>query len=332
MKKIFAALLMLTILVFMPGEVFASIRYVDPIFEGVEVTKDVEYSKIDGQKLLLDIYKPKQDSLNNRPAIVMVHAGGFATGDKKDMSTLANEYAKKGFVVVSANYRLSNSDYVGKLDPSKISDIPAIINAQQDVQVAMRWVKANSSQLGIDKNQVFVIGSSAGAVIALLVDFNQEKAPVGREYPNESVSVVAVAAICGVADYRMVQSGDAPVIMFNAGKDALILPSWVIPFQNRIIEKGVPHEFNWYPESQHGGVPYVDVVQKITSFFFKYINSQVVEDVYDLNSDGLVNIVDIGMIISHYGESNPQDKKLDVNRDGIVNIVDIGLLIDNYDF
>jgi hypothetical protein len=50
----------------------------------------------------------------------------------------------------------------------------------------------------------------------------------------------------------------------------------------------------------------------------------------DVNSDGRVNIVDIGIIIDNYGKSPPPNLRADVNGDGTVNIVDIGIVIDNY--
>lgn len=50
----------------------------------------------------------------------------------------------------------------------------------------------------------------------------------------------------------------------------------------------------------------------------------------DVNNDGKVNIVDLGILIDFYGQFNPTYTRADINGDGIVNIVDIGILIDNY--
>lgn len=50
----------------------------------------------------------------------------------------------------------------------------------------------------------------------------------------------------------------------------------------------------------------------------------------DVNNDGQVNIIDIGLIIDFYGQNNPSNQNTDINKDGMVNIVDIGLVIDNY--
>lgn len=59
-------------------------------------------------------------------------------------------------------------------------------------------------------------------------------------------------------------------------------------------------------------------------------NSSNQPRVGDVNGDGVVNIVDIGMTIDHYGEAADKMPKADINNDGIINIVDIGIIIDNY--
>lgn len=50
----------------------------------------------------------------------------------------------------------------------------------------------------------------------------------------------------------------------------------------------------------------------------------------DVNGDGSVNIVDIGIVVDHYGESVDPYQNGDLNGDGIVNIVDLGIVISNY--
>lgn len=50
----------------------------------------------------------------------------------------------------------------------------------------------------------------------------------------------------------------------------------------------------------------------------------------DVNHDGVVNIVDIGIIIDNYGLSPLPDVRADLNHDGVANIIDIGIIIDNY--
>ena len=63
----------------------------------------------DNINLKLDLYEPKdigEDVPVLSPGIVLIHGGGFVSGDKSTMSMLATTYASHGYVVVSINYRL----------------------------------------------------------------------------------------------------------------------------------------------------------------------------------------------------------------------------------
>ncbi len=51
----------------------------------------------------------------------------------------------------------------------------------------------------------------------------------------------------------------------------------------------------------------------------------------DVNSDGHVNMTDIGIVVSDYDKTNPLNPRSDVDGSGRVNIIDIGLIIDNYE-
>ena len=50
----------------------------------------------------------------------------------------------------------------------------------------------------------------------------------------------------------------------------------------------------------------------------------------DVNNDGVINIIDLGIVIEHYAENTNDYSKGDVNNDSVVNIIDIGIIIDNY--
>lgn len=58
--------------------------------------------------------------------------------------------------------------------------------------------------------------------------------------------------------------------------------------------------------------------------------SQQIPLVGDVNGDGHVDIIDIGIAIDNYGKNPITNPKADVNHDGVVDIIDIGLIIDNY--
>ena len=86
--------------------------FIDPMF-GVSVTSDVQYgTNVDGLGnsvvLDLDVYQPTGAGLPAQsPAIVLMHGGFFVSGSKttSNMIALANEFASRGSVAVSINYR-----------------------------------------------------------------------------------------------------------------------------------------------------------------------------------------------------------------------------------
>ncbi|AKM83253.1 hypothetical protein A2422_00120 [Candidatus Woesebacteria bacterium RIFOXYC1_FULL_31_51] len=51
----------------------------------------------------------------------------------------------------------------------------------------------------------------------------------------------------------------------------------------------------------------------------------------DVNGDNRVNIIDIGIVVDHYGSNTSVKPEADVNKDNIINIIDIGIIVDNYE-
>ena len=122
--------------------------------------------------LHMDIYQPQGDYQGNRPVIVLLHAGAFIAGDKRDelVSTLAEDYARRGFVVASVNYRLG---YI--FLPGRYSNLErAMYTAIQDVRAALRYLSYHHKRLGIDPDMVFLGGHSAGGILSLKTTFMEE--------------------------------------------------------------------------------------------------------------------------------------------------------------
>ena len=96
-------------------------RYVDEVFDSVDITQDVVYgnapdlpfwfwveSNTEDIDLDMDIYEPAGDTLEKRPAIVFIHTGAFFSGHNEldDVVDLSIASAKRGYVAVNINYRL----------------------------------------------------------------------------------------------------------------------------------------------------------------------------------------------------------------------------------
>jgi len=114
--------------------------------------------------LKLDAYYPTLsiDKLPLRPLILMVHGGGLISGDKINYTRVCKEFAKRGFVAVTINYRLGLN-----CNTDTISEEKAKYRAQQDINAAFRYLSANASLLRVDTSWMFIGGGSAGSVASL---------------------------------------------------------------------------------------------------------------------------------------------------------------------
>ena len=114
------------------------------------LTEDVVYDIEDGEELLLDLYQP--DLPGPRPAVVMVHGGGFTSGSRSYMSRAAEHYASAGFVVLNVEYRRIPSHTLDALT--------------RDVVCSMKWALSEADALGLDPSCVGTMGESAGGYLA----------------------------------------------------------------------------------------------------------------------------------------------------------------------
>src|SRR5271155_4643583 len=110
------------------------------------VYSNVAYGVAGGETLLLDVYEPANNVGKPRPAVVLVHGGGWTNFDKSTMRALAQFLALAGFVAVPVNYRLFHDD---------ATRWPAQLD---DVQRAVRWVRANCAKYNVDPLHVGAYG------------------------------------------------------------------------------------------------------------------------------------------------------------------------------
>lgn len=150
--------------------------------QGVEVVRDVEYGKVAGTPLLLDIYRPKERSKEPIPAVIFIHGGGWKAGDKADgrFATRTATLAGRGFFAVSINYRLTRSNLAAEVE---------------DCTCAVRWLRANAEKHGVNPDKIGVWGSSAGGHLALMVAYTAGRPEFQGTGGHEGVSS-RVTAVC----------------------------------------------------------------------------------------------------------------------------------------
>jgi acetyl esterase/lipase len=155
----------------------------------VPVDENVQYGEAHGQKLLLDVFEPAGNSPGPHPAVVLIHGGGWTSFDKSTMRGMGQVLARAGFVAFSVDYRLfqnSENQWRAQLD---------------DVQRAVRWVRASALKYSVDRERIGAFGHSAGAQLAALLgmeDTRDNSDPVLAAYSSR---VQAVLDVSGPADF-----------------------------------------------------------------------------------------------------------------------------------
>lgn len=125
-----------------------------PARYGVMVDKDIAYGNSGEAAHLLDVYRPTGLE-GSAPVVIYIHGGGFRILSKDTHWVMAIEFARRGYVVFSINYRLAPAH-----------PYPA---AAEDACDAYRWVVAHAAEYGGDPGRIAVAGESAGANLSTVV-------------------------------------------------------------------------------------------------------------------------------------------------------------------
>ena len=165
------------------------------------VDSNITYGVAGGETLLLDIFEPANNTGKPRPAVVLVHGGGWTSFDKSTMHPLARFLALAGFVAVPVDYRLFHDD---------ATRWPAQLD---DVQRAVRWVRANSAKYNIDPQHIGAYGHSAGGQIAALLGMLETRDNSDASLAKYPSKVQAVVDASGPADLTKDANDDATQFM-----------------------------------------------------------------------------------------------------------------------
>ena len=227
-----------------------------------DVRRDVEYGTANGKRLLLDAYVPRAGE-GRRPAVVMIHGGGWRLGDKESWQPEAERLATKGWVAFSVNYRL---------------DEPSVFPAEiDDVQTAVRWVRTHAEEYKVDPTRIAAIGESAGGHLAAMLATlgsgprdRDARIRVGAAW-SPPVDLTALAGSRGAGwigpllgcnretcPDRLAQSSpvthvdgsDAPLYLVSSTEELVPL-SQSQAMAERLKAAGVEHRLEVYPGNRH---------------------------------------------------------------------------------
>lgn len=222
------------------------------------------------QQLQMDVYyaDPSVDTMTQRPFILLIHGGAFLAGSRHDMDFMCMEYARRGFVVGTIDYRLGWNCAATDLlsicilcQGQNYNLKTATYEAAQDARAALRYITANAATWNASPNMLFVGGESAGSITALHAAFwDQAEASAfdpgavnavgaldtaGNTLPT-SWSIKGVIDNCGAItkDSALLNNGTIPVISFHDELDC------VVPYGNGQVISCVCQPFYWASGSQ----------------------------------------------------------------------------------
>ncbi len=145
-------------------------------FENVYEIENIPFKTLENRRLYLDAF---MNTSENNPAVILVHGGGWKSGDKSHMKPMAEYIASKGYSCFAIEYRLSDE-----------AQYPEGI---YDVKEAIQFIKSNAKKFHIDTTKVAVLGTSSGAQMATLVGTTNHNPKF--EQQTEHASSTAVQAI-----------------------------------------------------------------------------------------------------------------------------------------
>jgi acetyl esterase len=195
---------------------------------------DIEFARPGGVSLTLDAYVP--DGKGPFPTVIVVHGGGWVNGNKRSYVTpIFPVLTKAGFAWFTINYRLAPQ-----------YKYPA---ATEDVDAAIRWVRAHAKEYKVDTHRIALLGESAGghlvayagikrnkgAEVSAVIDFygahdllkrEQERGEVTKNLRDflgvDKLDEAGIAKLREASPIHYVRKGLPPFLLIHGTKDAAV--------------------------------------------------------------------------------------------------------------
>ena len=243
----------------------------------------------------MDIYLPANRNTGSTKVIVLIHGGGWTSGDKNDplflptVDTLKRRFP--GFAIFNINYRLS-------ANPNNL--FPA---QEMDIKAAVEFIYSKRNEYNIS-DQFILAGASAGAHLAMLQAYKynspvKAKAVVSFFGPgdmlemynhpaggNVLLSILLAQAIGKTpaqdpliynnsSPIHFISSSTAmPTILLQGGTDPLVDPQQSVALQNKLTTAGIANQYVFYPSAGHGdwdNATYSNAYSKIQAFLSVHV-------------------------------------------------------------
>jgi acetyl esterase/lipase len=269
-----------------------------PVPDTVVAERDVPYSAVGGRQTM-DIIRPRAASSTPRPAVLLVHGGGFRAGTKESYIPLAVKLAEHGYIAATIAYRLAPRN-----------QFPAPL---EDAKAAVRFLRANAAKYAIDPEHIGALGGSAGGHLVLMLGLTAGVDEFEGSGPNreQSSRVQCVVDEYGPTDFTQSYSksvdaadvlpqflgGDlnrsrlvhmrasplnwvnpnaAPILAIHGTADTYVAYEQSLWLVDRLIAAGVPAELETISGAGHGfkGADALRADERAIAWFDKYLRPQ----------------------------------------------------------
>ena len=227
--------------------------------------QNVHYGKDSRQ--VMDIYLPKDRSINHTKSLILIHGGGWNSGSKAEFITYIDSFKTRlpDYAIFNLNYRLVSG---GQLFPTQ----------EQDVKAAVDFIVDSAANFHISKDGLVLLGVSAGGHLALLQAYKNAspkiQAVIDYFGPTDLLTMynnpwhplvpMALQMITGTSPQlnpnlyfssspiQYISPQAPPTLILHGGKDEIVDVSQSKLLAEKLKAAGVPHQLKIYPSERHG--------------------------------------------------------------------------------
>ncbi len=265
--------------------------------DSVTAELDIAYAGTKNPRQSLDLYRPSARHEDKPlPVVVFIHGGGWQNGDKRGGYRMIAPLVESGkYAGVSVGYRLSGE-----------ATWPAQIH---DCKAAIRWLRANASDLGLDPKKIGVTGTSAGGHLVAMLGTSGEVSELEGQlgaHTSESSAVTCVVDQFGPSELlsmggwhdnpdspeakliggtlqenqeaaknaspiSYVSKDDPPFLLIHGTADRVVPFDQSKRLHEALVRVGVDSVLVPVEGGGHGGFPRGPLVERMTQFFDKHL-------------------------------------------------------------
>jgi acetyl esterase/lipase len=230
-----------------------------------QTIRDVAYGKDPFQRM--DIYLPQGRSAKATKSIILIHGGGWNSGNKSEFNSYIDSFKTRlpAYAIFNLNYRLVNDS---NLFPTQ----------EEDIKKALDFITGNIKEYSINKSKFVLLGASAGAHLALLQSYKYNEPGIAAvidffgpsdltvmyQQPWHPMVPYALQLITGTnptvdpelyrqsSPVNFITSASAPTLIFHGANDNVVDVSQSRLLKRKLDDNHVPNEMVLYPGQRHG--------------------------------------------------------------------------------